>query len=129
MSRFPLPLLLLLAAALGTIAACDSDRMVACTADLSWKTSPSSKTIHVGESFVVRGELLGCGGAHRLPSDVRWTSADTTLLRVEYLGFKWGDPVSRTRVTGVRAGTGFATGRNATTNRDLPFRVDVTILP
>lgn len=121
----------LLAVALGatTLTACKSDTILACTRELSWTSNPQSTTLRAGESFIVYGEMTSCGGRERIRTDVRWVSSDTAVLRLEYLGFSGGGPYSGTRVTALKSGSAYASGRNEEGHADLPFRVDVTVLP
>lgn len=53
------------------------------TDDLSFRVSPASHTIAVGESFTGEAEFLGCRGTNRLNDQITWSARDTTVARVD----------------------------------------------
>lgn len=53
------------------------------TDDLSYRVTPASRTIAVGESFTGEAEFLGCRGSSRLSDQISWSSRDTTVARVD----------------------------------------------
>lgn len=69
---------LLLAAAAG----CGVVGPEICTLELGWTVRPTEATLRVGETVVVSASAWTCGGKKELEVDMRWTTADTTIIIV-----------------------------------------------
>lgn len=69
------------AALLVSVSGCSG--LIPCqTDDLSFRGTPASASIAVGEQFTASAEFLGCRGNMSLPDEVRWSSQDTTVVRI-----------------------------------------------
>lgn len=88
------------------------------TDDLSFRATPTSASVRVGEKFTAHAEFLGCRGATSLPDEIRWTSEDTTVVRV---GSTTGEvmAVSAGATAVIATGTRYKTGP----------RIPVTVRP
>ena len=53
---------------------CQSDELII-------RGTPTSASVAIGEKFTARAEFLGCGNTS-LPDEVRWSSQDTTVVRI-----------------------------------------------
>jgi hypothetical protein len=91
-----------------------------CTAELGLAITPAQK-VAVGEGFVIQALGTTCGGKHTFNLDVAWTSADSTIIRVEPQG----------RVTGLRPGIANAVGtdRSRWGMGNLVVTVEVSAAP
>jgi len=67
----------------GRILADSVEIHVECTMELRVHTSPRDTTIAVGESFVPRVEMSGCGGHVRLSDTLTWRARDPRVLHVD----------------------------------------------
>jgi hypothetical protein len=54
-----------------------------CPDDLLLRVDPTEATISVGESITATGEFRGCGGRQHLDDDILWSSADSSIARVD----------------------------------------------
>ncbi len=52
------------------------------TDDLTFRGTPTSASLAVGEKFTASAEFFGCRGNTSLPDEVRWSSQDTTVVRI-----------------------------------------------
>ena len=50
--------------------------------DLSYRATPASASIAVGDKFTATTEFLGCHGTRTLADEVHWSSGDTSLVRI-----------------------------------------------
>jgi len=81
----------------------------ACPDDLRFRTTPSTRTLRVGEAFTASAEAFGCAGTRRLDEVWTWRAADAAVVRVDSLtGRITGVAAGRTLVTpvGRRYGSG-----------------------
>ena len=77
---------------------------VVCPADLRATFTPADTTIAVGQNFIARVDLKGCGGTQTLVDEITWTTQNSAVASAQQTtGF----------VTGVSAGATqiLATGR------------------
>src|SRR4051812_26515534 len=87
-----------------------------CPDDLSLRVEPTVATIGVGESITATGEFRGCGGRQRLDDDILWSSADSTIARVD---------AATGRITGRVPGATVVEGRGARYGRLPPIAITV----
>ncbi len=52
----------------------------ACTMELGWELSPSSRTLVIGETLRPRGTIVTCGGRDRTPADLTLAVADSAVV-------------------------------------------------
>jgi hypothetical protein len=89
-----------------------------CTGELAIDVVPHDTTIAVGQSFTGHGRTSTCGGQHELESSFRWSSWDTTVLRVEAVaGRAQGLAPGKTKLQGTDGVSGLHT------------EVPVTVMP
>jgi len=60
--------------------ACDLIFDPACTLELRWDISPSSRTLVVGESLTPRGTIATCGGRDREPAQLLLYVPDSAVV-------------------------------------------------
>ena len=71
-----------LVAALITTSGCSG--LLPCGSDdLSFRATPTSASLAVGQKFTASGEFLGCRGSNTLSDEIRWSSQDTTVVRID----------------------------------------------
>ncbi len=86
--------------------------------DLTTRTSPTERTIVVGESFVAHATILGCGGKKQLRDEITWSALDTTVIQVEE---KTG------KITGLAPGHTVVEWKGSTW--DIGWRIPVEVSP
>jgi uncharacterized protein YjdB len=52
------------------------------TDELSFRVTPTSQAVSVGESFTPVAEFRGCGGKRHLDDTITWSAADTNIVQV-----------------------------------------------
>lgn len=94
---------------LAVLAACSlasgCSAFVACTDDLSYRVSPTSSTLAIGQTFTATAEFRGCRGSKHLDDTISWETADSTIAIVN---------ASSGQVTGRSPGTTQVQARRAT---------------
>ena len=76
-----------------------------CTADLTWRVTPTEANLTVGESVTAEAEAFGCGGREPLAEEMRWSSADPTVASVnEITGLISAEATGITKIIGVDMG-------------------------
>lgn len=55
----------------------------ACTSELSWRLTPATQTLRIGESFKPEMVLLSCGGKEQLKDTITWSTEDARILAVD----------------------------------------------
>ncbi len=92
-------------AAVSLLGGCDADTPTFCPGDLRWEVSPTSASLSVGDTVTATAEALGCGGTQRLEEDMRWTSRDSTIARVDSItGTIRAQSVGQTEIIGEDRG-------------------------
>ena len=105
-------------ACVSLLAGCDPASIFGgCSDDLLTRVEPSSRTLHVGETFTAAASAWGCGGTKVLSDEWRYFVVDTTIARVDSL---------TGRVTARAVGT-TAVGARGTRYGDAPNRSRVTV--
>ncbi len=94
-----------------------SDMTRVCPDDLRVTWTPADTTIAVGAAFTPRARLWGCAGTQELPSQFRWESVDSTILRADS---------ASGRATGVRAGSTTLAGKDS--HYSVIVQIAVTVL-
>jgi hypothetical protein len=87
-----------------------------CPDDLKLRVDPSAATIGVGESITATGEFRGCAGRDRLDDVLLWSSADSSIARVDAM---------TGRITGRAAGTTVVQARGARYGSLPPIAITV----
>lgn len=66
-------------------AACSraDDTPTVCPSDLRFVTTPTTRTVRSGESFVAQAQAFGCAGTKLLDEIFVWRSDDSTIARVD----------------------------------------------
>jgi hypothetical protein len=93
-----------------------SDFVVGCPDDLQFRTTPTTRTIRVGEAFTASAEARGCGGTKRLDDVWTWRAADSVVVRVDSLAG---------RITGRAPGMTFVTPTGRRYGSGVPVAVTV----
>jgi hypothetical protein len=88
------------------------------TDDLEFRATPASASVKVGEKFTAGAEFLGCRGGTSLADEIRWSSQDTTVVRV-------GATTGEVMAVGAGTTTVIATG----TKYGAGPRIAVTVRP
>ena len=73
---------LLLTLALLSASSCSSLTLT-CPRDLGFRVDPTSTTLGVGEGTTATAEFLGCHGKSVLDDQITWSSADSSIARVD----------------------------------------------
>ena len=67
----------------GTLAAsCSGEPLTVCTSELRIAYSPFDTAITIGGQFTQRVSLSSCGGREHLTDVISWSSADSTIARI-----------------------------------------------